>query len=138
MKQISRIFLFLLLLGSPIGWSQEQIVTLDQQPDKPTDEQSQDVLLSDPYLSLLYQRGAFLIYNCHDRHWVCSGEAEYKSCLEERNYALDEKTSKLPCAPIQKFKSDKACQEYQARLTDFNMGDRFCLHPDRRETERNY
>lgn len=106
---------------------------------KPTEEQAnQDILLSDPYLSLLYQRGSYLIYNCYDKHWVCSGKAEYDSCLEERNFAIDENEDKLPCAPIQQFTSEKACQEYQTQLTDFNMENRFCLHPERREIELVY
>lgn len=100
--------------------------------------ENEDILLSDPYLSVLYQRGSYMIYNCIDGHWVCSGKAEYEACRETRNIALKENQTKLPCAPIRKFTSEKACNQHQSSLVDAATRNRFCLHPSRSEIEIEY
>ena len=120
----SKFLLFLIMSASVHG----------QQPES----EGQDILLKDPYLSVLYQRGKFLIYNCLDQHWVCAGEGEFAACLLEREESIADNQRALPCAPVQEFSSEQACNKYQRDLTDFNMENRFCLHPEQGKQELNY
>lgn len=99
------------------------------------DEGNEDILLSDPYLSVLYQRGSFLIYNCADKHWVCTARPEFVGCIEARNESLKDNEANLPCAPIREFDSEKDCVAHQASLVNAQTENRFCIHPDRREIE---
>lgn len=108
--------------------------SMAQEPSSRSDE-NEDILLSDPYLSVLYQRGSFLIYNCIDGHWVCSGKAEFDSCKETRSEAIKERKTKLPCAPVRAFASEDDCVAHQASLVSAATENRFCLHPDRRISE---
>ena len=125
MKTLSSLFTLLVLLQ----------VTLVQAQSEGSEEGNEDILLSDPYLSVLFQRGEYLVYNCIDQHWVCTGEAEYLSCIETRNESLKDKDTNLPCAPIRVFQSEKDCVAHQASLVSSATENRFCLHPDRREFE---
>lgn len=123
MRVLSSVFSIFLVFHAAVVTAQE------------TSPENEDILLSDPYLSVLYQRGEYLIYNCIDGHWVCSGKAEFESCKETRNEALKDKDTKLPCAPVRVFQSEKDCVAHQASLVNANTENRFCLHPDRREIE---
>ena len=88
-----------------------------------------DILLLDPNLSLKYQRGGHLVYDCSGKHWVCTGSNEFKNCLESRKIAKNENLPKFGCASIKKFDSEKACTDYQMKLISASMGNNFCLNP---------
>ena len=75
-----------------------------------------------------YETGAFLIYDCAEKHWVCVLETYYLSCEERRK--MDEKNSEEifhSCAPIGKFPNKFSCFQRQLFLTTQNHGDRFCI-----------
>tara|TARA_Y100000768_G_scaffold382909_1_gene364092 strand:+ start:11861 stop:12307 length:447 start_codon:yes stop_codon:yes gene_type:complete len=126
MRLLSSIFTLLIFM--------QMNSSMAQTPSNSSDK-NEDILLSDPYLSVLYQRGAYLIYNCIDGHWVCSGKAEFNSCKETRNEAIKERKVKLPCAPVRTFVSEDDCVAHQASLVNAATENRFCLHPDRRISE---
>ena len=102
------------------------------------EEENEDILLSDPYLSVLYQRGRHLLYNCIDKHWVCTGKAEFDSCIETRNESLKDNDTNLPCAPVRIFISEDECVAHQASIINAATENRFCLHPNRRAEELVY
>ncbi len=90
-------------------------------------ENTEEFSLLDSELSLKYQRGEFLIYDCVDEHWVCSAEPEFNRCKHERDFALKERNRELPCIPVQKFISEAVCQKTQVRLVDENRYKQDCF-----------
>lgn len=99
---------------------------------------NQDILLQDPNLSLKYQRGPYLVYDCFSKHWVCTAEPEWNQCKQSREYAIDERDRVMPCSTVKKFGDDQACIKYQRILVNESMQNRFCLHPEIREVEKIY
>jgi hypothetical protein len=103
-----------------------------------------DVLLRDPMLSLKYQRGAYLVYDCISQHWVCTSKFEFNLCKDERAEAIADNNTKLPCAAFDYFedegnlKAEKVCNRYQMKLINRNEGKRFCLNIKNESIEKNY
>jgi hypothetical protein len=91
---------------------------------------TQDISLSDPNLSLKYVRGAFLLYDCYEKHWVCTTKFEFRNCRETRDELLKDNTLELNCTPIKEFKSEAECVEEQRRITSRAIELRTCLHPN--------
>ena len=117
-KKVSKLLLFISLVFTSITWAQD--VDSDQI------EEAEDITLRDPNLSLKYQKGAFLLYDCVDKHWVCTAKPEFLSCKESRDIAIKDQSSTRPCVPIREFSSDQACQNHQRTLVDSAMRTRFC------------
>lgn len=90
----------------------------------------EDIKLSGPFLSLKYSRGAFLVYDCKDAHWVCTGVLEFKACSRLREFELFEKFGNLSCVPISEFSGEKDCIESQSALITNAFGMRHCKHPE--------
>lgn len=130
MLKYGRQFLLMLILLGSIGicFGQENV----------TGEQGYDITLYDSELSLFYERGPVLIYDCISKHWVCTGEIEQARSLNERKFSILENEDRLPCAPIKKFSSDIACIKKQIELVNLNVENRFCMHPKLREQYRTY
>lgn len=80
-------------------------------------EINQDISLQDSVLSLRYTRGAALLYDCEDAHWVCTGEFEYEGCLKKREFELKEKENIFSCVPTRVFSSVSECIKEQKRIT---------------------
>ena len=89
----------------------------------------------DPYLSTKYQRGVYLLYDCIDKHWVCTGLAESKICSEGRVIASENKFDRMPCSPIKEFASESKCNEIQARLTNASTTVRECKSDEIRKID---
>ena len=89
-----------------------------------------DVLLDDPMLSLKYQRGKYLVYDCSAKHWVCTSFIEHKVCKDEREIAKLDKNLLLPCGAFNVFVSEKECNLYQQKLTSRNSSTIFCVNKE--------
>jgi hypothetical protein len=81
-------------------------------------------------LSIKYFAGAYLVYDCQDKHYVCTDEYEYKRCQSNRDHAEKDMDIKLPCVPINKFLDRKTCEEKQKELVSTGRYVNFCLHED--------
>lgn len=101
--------------------------------EKKSDQDSEnniDILLQDPNLSLKYTKGKFLLYDCYDKHWVCTSKFEYQSCRDLRKILIKDHTARLNCSPVKEFISENACHLAQKGLVVRKMGLRTCIHPD--------
>lgn len=112
--------------------------TVMAQTNQKLSEAGEDILLQDPQLSSLYQRGPFLVYDCISKHWVCTAKPEKNRCNLARSEAIAENDEKLPCATVKAFKDHLECVKFQGFVTNSNMGNRFCMHPTVRRMEFNY
>lgn len=130
-----KMILLLGLLLAQISWGQETSPPPSAAGNNQAEE-SQDILLQDPNLSLKYQRGKYLVYDCIDKHWVCTGEPEFDNCIDGREIAISENYERLPCVPIMQFDEVKACQKVQTRLTDRAFTMRDCLSKEMREVSK--
>jgi hypothetical protein len=112
-----------------------------QKVTEKTDEETGvgvDITLTDPLLSLKYQRGNYLVYDCMAKHWVCTGKSEYDLCLEQRVVGLLDKNNRMPCGAFSYFDSEKKCQKYQMKLIDRGEGTRFCYNTKNDSVEKVY
>ncbi|MBD67155.1 MAG: hypothetical protein CME62_18285 [Halobacteriovoraceae bacterium] len=100
------------------------------------EEEALDITLQDPFLSIKYQRGEYLVYDCVDKHWVCTGKPEFNNCNEARDIAQYENRNKLPCASVKGFSSEDECNKIQKRLTSSGYDVRFCKSSELRELEK--
>lgn len=103
---------FLLLCSSHISLGQEDITT------------------SDPYLSFKYVRGPHLVYDCKDKHWVCTGASEFNNCKKSRDFEIIERKDELSCIPSKVFSSEKDCVDSQKRIINASLMTRLCDHPN--------
>lgn len=102
----------------------------DEQPvEQRKIESGVDFLQQDENLNDKYQKGAYLLFDCIDKHWVCSGKIEYDRCKEHRVNALLDKDEKLPCAFFAKFSDRKSCHQAQLEVTERGALNRLCDHP---------
>lgn len=99
-------------------------------------EQSVDVQLTDPYLSIKYQRGPYMIYDCFAGHWVCTGKPEFKNCRDIRAIRESDGDANLGCAVIKEFDNEKQCNLVQKRLTSRGYENRFCKSDTVRKMNR--
>ncbi len=88
----------------------------------PPDFEMRNDNISDKYLA-----GAFLVYDCEEKHWVCVLEEDYKICEEKRNESIKKKDRQLPCAPIGEFPTKKSCFQRELFMAGHAHGSRFCL-----------
>ena len=86
-------------------------------------------------ISVKYEAGQFLIYNCIDKHWVCVLETHFTDCEKERLEDIDNKVMDLRCAPIGAFPTKKSCFQQQLFMLSQNFSTRFCIHPAMKEKE---
>lgn len=109
-----------------------------QEPVQDTKEASEDFLNQDPFLSDRYIKGAYLLYDCEEEHWVCTGEAEFKRCEEWREQDLARKEEEFRCANFLSFKTIEKCHEKQISMMPARYPARFCLTPNTREAQVHY
>lgn len=84
----------------------------------------------DPKTDLIahnYEAGAYLIYDCQEKHWVCVLESYYLECQKQRQLDNMSKSDFHLCAPIEAFPTKKSCFQRQLFLTTQNHGTRFCI-----------
>jgi hypothetical protein len=91
-------------------------------------EEAQDIALEDPQMSRKYFKGGYLMYDCYDRHWVCTTKAMSNACDDQREKAIDRNSLKLPCATWQSYADHDTCAIEQKRLVELGMQFSFCTH----------
>lgn len=125
-QALARIVLcFVVLVASLSGLSQE---------GSPTGDFDQQ----DPYMSDLYMKGTYLLYDCSNGHWVCTRLEEFERCQRWREEARALKNDSLKCAPMRKFAANEKCVEEQQRLINLALRPRLCAHPEKRQEENRY
>ena len=90
----------------------------------------------DPHADIIsdeYEAGAFLIFNCEKKHWVCVLETHYKDCQDKRLEEVKKGGVTHSCAPIGQFPSKKSCFQRVLYMTSHNYGDRFCVKTEWKE-----
>lgn len=102
------------------------------------DRDSDDFLLRDPNLNYKYQKGPYLVYDCQDHHWVCTGRLEYMRCEDQREHTKRQNGDFYTCQTIKKFESLDSCLSRQRRMTDYNPTDRFCYSKDYQQLTLKY
>ena len=100
--------------------------------------EAKDFSLYDSFLNNNYQRGPYLVYDCSEKHWVCTGDSEFKRCKRIREKAIKDNKKNLPCGMIKGFKSERQCHQFQLKLTSRNDYSRFCFHDEYRKDHKNY
>ncbi|MES2525763.1 MAG: hypothetical protein V4598_01695 [Bdellovibrionota bacterium] len=94
----------------------------DEEFSLPPDFEMKTDNISDKYFA-----GAFLIYDCEEKHWVCVLEENYRYCEEQRKESVQKKERQLPCAPIGEFPTKRSCFQRELFLAGHAHGNRFCL-----------
>jgi hypothetical protein len=75
-----------------------------------------------------YEAGAWLIYDCEERHWACVLESYYRECAEKREREVSQKDDPYhSCAAISQFPNKRSCFERMLFLTTQNFSDRVCV-----------
>lgn len=101
-----------------------------------SDDQPKSLAGFDPRTDMIadnYEAGAFLIYDCEEKHWTCVMESFYKQCEEKRKVDLAEEKIYHRCAPVGEFPTKKSCFQRQLFMTTHNHGKRFCIKDDWKE-----
>ncbi|MEX0798992.1 MAG: hypothetical protein WD025_06090 [Bacteriovoracaceae bacterium] len=98
-----------------------------------------DFAQQDPFMSDLYQKGPYLLYDCESMHWVCAGRGEFNRCVRWRSRALKRGEANLSCAHFVPFDSRQECHKKQIEMTNTGtLERRFCLHPKVRRRQIDY
>jgi hypothetical protein len=116
------ILFFLILAGA---FAQEK-----EGPGVPVDFVLKNDTISDKYFA-----GAFLIYDCDEKHWVCVLKEDFTKCSENREKSIGKREKHLPCAPIGEFPTKRSCFQRQLYLTGQAHGSRFCLLDELKKEE---
>ena len=86
-------------------------------------------------ISEKYFAGAFLIYDCEEKHWVCVLKEDFATCNEKRAKSISGREKQLPCAPIGEFPTKKSCFQRQLYLSGQAHGNRFCILDELKKEE---
>lgn len=84
---------------------------------------------NEPRISLEYNRGEHLIYDCKKQSFICVNKESYELCSENRVKAKEEEKRNLACAPLLVLKDQKECFSFQitnierARVKTYCYGD---------------
>ncbi len=119
-----KILILLLAIASGVN-AEEEVVN-----PMPVDFEQKTDSISDKYTA-----GAFLIYDCEEKHWVCVLNEDYKICDEKREKSIKAREKFLPCAPIGEFPTKRSCFQRQLYLTGQAHGSRFCLLDELKKEE---
>ena len=83
-------------------------------------------------ISETYRNGAYLIYDCKERHFACVNDESYKLCQDNRKKSFLLRQSHHPCAPLKKFTEQSFCFKQQIKLIEKNPDKKFCINIDRK------
>jgi hypothetical protein len=86
-------------------------------------------------ISEKYEAGAYLIYDCQDKHWVCVLEEYYRDCESQRSQDLSMNKLDLRCAPMGQLPTKQSCFQRQLYVSGQNYGQRFCVGDSWKEKE---
>lgn len=85
------------------------------------------------FLSIKYEAGPALVYDCLDKHWVCTGKSEHKDCTGRRLKNIEEGRIELNCMADKVFESKYDCVNFLERIIHRGNVPRGCLHPEHRK-----
>jgi hypothetical protein len=122
-------------LGQATPSAKEPVIKIQ---GKKTSTGGMDILLQDPEMSIFYQKGGYLIYDCIEKHWVCTAKPEHERCIAVRKNSISDNDPKLPCASIKKFISHEVCIKSQKEMVDWGIRGRFCKHPTINKNEMTF
>lgn len=77
-------------------------------------------------LSLVYNQGPNLIYDCVRQFWACVDVESYRYCKNNREKAKSLEKERFPCAIIFQFEKLDECFEKQQKMVDANIDKVFC------------
>jgi hypothetical protein len=86
---------------------------------------------SEPKISLIYNRGEHLIYDCSGRFFACVNDVSFDLCQTNRETALAKRVSYLPCAPLRRYPEQADCFAQQYQQIDEPKHKAFCYNPRR-------
>lgn len=101
-------------------------------------EEGKDFSTLDLRIDSTYQKGPYLIYDCIEKRWICTGKPEYDMCEERRESALAMKEELLGCAAFTFYKTRKKCYKKQLEMIHRGSTQRFCLHPEYRDRNKDF
>ena len=125
-KKLSKFILTFLLLTKTLG-------AQDVVPESTEQKAAKDITLDDLEMSYKYTKGGHLLYDCQDKHFVCTSKVETKRCKTARKNSILDNDDILPCAITQKFKDYNECKEFQQKRVNMAINHMYCYHPDKRE-----
>ncbi len=79
------------------------------------------------YISNIYRRGPFLIYDCERGYYACVNKDGFNYCKDIRNDSRKKRYRILSCAPLKKFEVKKDCIAVQKKLVDYPVNKFFCF-----------
>lgn len=79
----------------------------------PTIQIQKPTVLSDKYVE-----GSYLIYDCKDQHFVCSGGEESKFCGQNTEKLQRENFQLFQCLSLRAFETEKDCHKYQQNMVN--------------------
>ena len=82
-----------------------------------------------------YEAGAFLIYNCVDKHWTCVLKSYHDQCKAQFNHDRFGGKINLRCVPFDEAPTKKSCFQKQLYLVSQSHGTRFCVNDRWKEKE---
>lgn len=77
-------------------------------------------------ISLKYTKGSYLMYDCYDKHWVCTDEVEVKNCRLKREEGIMNYNVNLPCVVFENYSTNSSCIERQQWVTNQSIAVTFC------------
>lgn len=92
----------------------------------------------DPLVDIIadnYEAGAFLIYDCKEKHWTCVLRPYYDDCKLKQEYDQYSHNLHIRCAAFKEFPTKKSCFQKQLFLTGQDFGTRFCINNKWREKD---
>lgn len=101
-----------ILLLSQVVWGQSKFLN-DFDPEKD--------LISEEYTA-----GAFLIYDCKERHWVCVMASDFEACQKGWSQENKEFSDRNKCFPVKEFPNKKSCFQEQLFLVSQNHSAQYC------------
>ena len=134
---IKILFLFLFTTIC-FGQAPSERFVADESRDDSGLEVGVDFAQQDSFMDDVYQKGAFLVYDCDRMHWVCTGQEEFNQCAKRRKEAMILKKDNLSCAYFAPYPSRSKCHEKQVEMTNRGTYPRFCLHPEAKANNKSF
>lgn len=112
------IFILCLFMGVHFSYGQQEQESEGQQTSQVNEEPHVNIddffrYANEPRISLEYNRGEHLIYDCKKQSFICVNKQSYERCSENRVKAREEKKRNLLCAPLLVLKDQKECFAFQ-------------------------
>lgn len=85
------------------------------------------------FISLKYEAGPALVYDCFDMHWVCTGKFEHGICQERRVGNIERGKIELSCMADKVFETINECNRYLKQIIVRGNVPRGCLHPEHKK-----